>query len=139
MNLIAAVKLIRPVNVLITATTVWIAALLSESFNALNHLPVLLGSIASGLIAAFGNIHNHEPRRRRKILLHGREIRRLAGKLAEKGLTLVPLRLYFKRGRAKVELALGRGRKLHDKRESLKRDVMRREVERALHGGRDRE
>lgn len=58
MNLSGAFKLTRPVNVLITATTVWIAALLSESFSELNHLPVLLGSVAAGLIAAFGNIHN---------------------------------------------------------------------------------
>ncbi|MDP6560527.1 MAG: SsrA-binding protein SmpB [Candidatus Binatia bacterium] len=75
---------------------------------------------------------NHEPTRSRKLLLHKKEIRRLTGKVKERGLTLVPLRLYFKKGRAKVELALARGKKRYDKRESLKRKDMQREVERSL-------
>jgi SsrA-binding protein len=79
-----------------------------------------------------GTIHNHEPRRRRKILLKRREIRRLAGKVAERGLTLVPLRLYFRRGLAKVELALARGKKVHDKRETIRRREMEREMEREV-------
>jgi SsrA-binding protein len=62
----------------------------------------------------------HEPTRTRKLLLHGREIERLTGKVKERGYTLVPLRLYFKNGRAKVEVALARGKKLHDKRETIK-------------------
>ena len=78
----------------------------------------------------FGNIHNHEPLRKRKVLLHGREIKRLTGKIAEKGLSLIPLRIYFKRGRAKVELALGRGRKMYDKREAIKERETRRDMER---------
>ncbi len=74
-----------------------------------------------------GNRENHEPFRRRKLLLHRREIRRILPKLEEKGLTLVPLRLYFKDGRAKLELGLGRGKKLHDKRDAkAKQDVQRR-------------
>ncbi|MBM4129845.1 SsrA-binding protein SmpB [bacterium] len=74
-----------------------------------------------------GNRENHEPFRRRKLLLHRREIRRIVPKLEEKGLTLVPLRLYFRDGRAKLELGLGRGKKLHDKREAkAKQDVQRR-------------
>jgi len=74
-----------------------------------------------------GNRENHEPFRPRKLLLHRREIRKLVPKLEEKGLTLVPLRLYFRDGRAKVELGLGRGKKLHDKREAkAKQDVQRR-------------
>ncbi len=74
-----------------------------------------------------GNRENHEPFRRRKLLLHRREIRRILPKLEEKGLTLVPLRLYFKEGRAKLELGLGRGKKLHDKRDAkAKQDVQRR-------------
>ncbi len=80
-----------------------------------------------------------DPLRRRKLLVHRRELHRLAVKTAERGFTLVPLDLHFTRGRAKVTLGLARGKKLHDKRESLKKDVMRREVERALHGSRERE
>jgi len=75
---------------------------------------------------------NHEPTRTRKLLLHGREIRRLTGKVKERGLTLIPLKLYFKNGRAKVELALARGKKIYDKRETLRRKAMQREVERSL-------
>jgi SsrA-binding protein len=75
---------------------------------------------------------NHEPTRTRKLLLHRHQIRRLGGKLAERGLTLVPLRLYFKGGRAKVELGLARGKKLFDKRESLRRKAAEREIERSL-------
>ena len=78
------------------------------------------------------NQFNHEPTRTRKLLLHGREIERLTGKTKERGLTLVPLRLYFKNGRAKVELALARGKKLYDKRETLRQKVAQREVERSL-------
>ena len=85
------------------------------------------------------NIDLPDPLRRRKLLVHRRELHRLAVKTAERGLTLVPLDLHFTRGRAKVSLGLARGKKLHDKRDSLKKDVMRREVERALHGGRERE
>ncbi len=79
-----------------------------------------------------GNIHNHEPLRERKLLLHKREIRRLIGKSKEQGLTLVPLRLYFKNGKAKVELAVAKGKKLYDKREALARKDEARKIERAL-------
>ena len=78
------------------------------------------------------NQFNHEPTRPRKLLLHQREIERLTGKTKEKGLTLIPLRLYFKNGRAKVELGVARGKKLYDKRETLKRKMAEREVERSL-------
>ena len=81
---------------------------------------------------ALGSIHNPEPKRRRKLLLGKREIRRLAGKTAEKGLTLVPLRIYFRRGLAKVELALARGKKTHDKRETIRRREAKREMEREM-------
>lgn len=74
----------------------------------------------------------HEPTRARKLLLHRQEIARLQGKVKERGLTLIPLRLYFKNGRAKVELALARGKKQHDKRESIKEREMRREIDRAM-------
>jgi SsrA-binding protein len=72
----------------------------------------------------------HEPRRDRKLLLHHREIARLIGKLQEKGLTLVPLRAYFKKGRAKVELGLGRGKRQYDKREAIKKREAQREMAR---------
>lgn len=78
------------------------------------------------------NQFNHEPDRTRKLLLHKQELRRLTGKVKERGLTLIPLRLYFKDGRAKVELGLARGKKLFDKRETLRRKVAQREVERSL-------
>ena len=75
---------------------------------------------------------NHDPERPRKLLLHRREIERLIGKTAEKGLTLVPTRMYFKGKRAKVEIALARGKDLYDKRRSLKEKDMKREVQREL-------
>jgi SsrA-binding protein len=73
----------------------------------------------------------HEPTRRRKLLLHAREIERLIGKTKESGLTLIPLRLYFKHGRAKVEIGLARGKKLYDKRATIKERESQREMERA--------
>jgi SsrA-binding protein len=78
------------------------------------------------------NQFNHDPTRARKLLLHQREIERLTGKTKERGFTLIPLRLYFKNGKAKVELGLARGKKLYDKRETLRRKVAEREVERAI-------
>ena len=81
---------------------------------------------------AGANQFNHEPTRTRKLLLHAREIERLTGKTKERGLTLIPLKLYFKGGRAKVELGLARGKKLYDKRETLRRKIAQREVERSL-------
>jgi len=75
---------------------------------------------------------NHDPERPRKLLLHRTEIERLIGKTAERGLTLVPTRMYFKGPNAKVELALARGKDLYDKRRSLKERDQRREIERAL-------
>jgi SsrA-binding protein len=75
---------------------------------------------------------NHDPDRPRKLLLHRGEIERLIGKTAERGLTLVPTRVYFSGPRAKVELALARGKEMHDKRRSIKERETRREIERAL-------
>ncbi len=72
----------------------------------------------------------HEPRRDRKLLLHARELKRLVGTLQEKGLALLPLRLYFKRGKVKAELGLGRGKKQYDKRETIKEREAKREAER---------
>ena len=74
----------------------------------------------------------HDPVRNRKLLLHRRELDRLGGKVRERGLTLVPLRLYWSKGRAKIELGLGVGRKLHDKRVAIRERMEKREVDRAL-------
>lgn len=80
----------------------------------------------------FGNVHNHDPVRPRRLLLHRREIHRLFGQTAVKGQTLVPLRLYLKRGRVKMELGLCRGKQRTDKREDIKRRTAQREAERAI-------
>lgn len=72
---------------------------------------------------------NHKPKRQRKLLLHRREITKFAGMAFEKGLALVPLKMYFKEGRVKVLMGIGRGRKLHDKRQKLKADSARRDIE----------
>ncbi len=79
-----------------------------------------------------GNRYNHDPLRTRKLLLNRREIERLVGAVEQKGLTLVPLELYFSRGVAKVTLALGRGKKYHDRREDLKKRDAEREMARAM-------
>ncbi len=79
-----------------------------------------------------GNIHNHDPDRDRKLLLHRKEIDSLLGKVRERGLTLVPTRLYWKNGRAKVELAIARGKEQRDKRRDLAKRDAERQIERAL-------
>jgi SsrA-binding protein len=81
-----------------------------------------------------GTWNNHEPRRPRKLLLHRQEIHRLIGKTKEGGVTLVPLSLYFSDGRAKVEIALARGKKLHDKRQALAERQAGRDMQRAVAG-----
>jgi SsrA-binding protein len=81
---------------------------------------------------AQGNRENHEPTRERKLLVRRIELDRLASRVAEKGLTLVPLRIYFKDGRAKIEIALARGKEGRDKRDSLAERDTRREIEREL-------
>ena len=78
------------------------------------------------------NQFNHEPTRTRKLLLNAREIDRLTGKTKERGLTVIALKVYFKNGRAKVEIGLGRGKKLYDKRDTLKRKNAERDIERSL-------
>ena len=84
-------------------------------------------------IAPYGPAsEGHEPERPSKLLLHRREIERLIGKTAEKGLTLVPTRLYFNGSRAKVELAVAKGKEMHDKRRSIKDREQKREMERAI-------
>ncbi len=81
------------------------------------------------------NRFNHEPRRPRKLLLHRREIKKIAGKAYQKGLTLVPLKMYFKGGRAKLLLGICRGKKMYDKREALKKADTQRDLARAMRRG----
>ena len=81
---------------------------------------------------AMGNRMNHKPKRPRKLLLHRQEIRKFAAKAEQRGFTLVPLRMYFKEGRAKVEVAVAAGKKLYDKRESAKKAAAQRDIQRAL-------
>ncbi|MDY6900333.1 MAG: SsrA-binding protein SmpB [Cyanobacteriota bacterium] len=79
-----------------------------------------------------GKFFNHEPRRSRKLLLHRDEIRKLIGKTEQQGLTLVPLKMYLKGGWVKISIALGKGKKVHDKRETIKKRQDQREMRRAL-------
>ncbi|MGD9762882.1 MAG: SsrA-binding protein SmpB [Candidatus Binatia bacterium] len=104
---------------------------LSDSYGRVEHGEVWLQNAhisPYGPASQFG----HDPLRSRKLLLHRGEIERLQGKVKERGLTLVPLRLYFKNGRAKVELALARGKKHHDKREAIRDREVRRDIDRVL-------
>jgi SsrA-binding protein len=104
---------------------------LTDSYARINNGEVvLINAHISHYPAA--SMLNHEPTRTRKLLMHKREIDRLTGKVKERGLTLIPLKLYFKEGRAKVELGLARGKKTYDKRESIKERVVRREMERSM-------
>jgi SsrA-binding protein len=81
---------------------------------------------------SMGNRLNHKPKRPRKLLVHRREIGKFAGRASQRGYTLVPLRMYFKNGRAKVEVAVARGKQLHDKREDKKKSEAKREIQRAM-------
>ena len=81
---------------------------------------------------SMGNRLNHKPKRSRKLLVHRRELAKFAGKASQRGFTLVPLAVYFRDGRAKVEIAVARGKQLHDKREALKKSDARREIDRAM-------
>jgi SsrA-binding protein len=81
---------------------------------------------------SMGNRMNHKPKRPRKLLLHRREIGKFAGKASQRGFTLVPLKMYFKDGRAKVELAVCRGKQMHDKRQDQKKADAQKEIRRAL-------
>ena len=77
-----------------------------------------------------GNIFNREPLRKRRLLLHKKEIMKLAGQVQAKGYTIMPLQVYFKNGRGKIEIGLARGKKLYDKRDDLRKKAMKRETER---------
>lgn len=79
-----------------------------------------------------GNIYNHEPERKRKLLMHKHEIRKLGAQVAEKGLTLIPLSVYFSKGRAKVKVGLCKGKQTHDKRDNIRDREAKREIDRAM-------
>jgi SsrA-binding protein len=110
---------------------------LSDSYARIRHGEVWLVNLQISPYVQAGR-ENPEPKRERKLLLHKVEIERLAGRVAEKGLTLVPLRIYFRDGRAKVELALARGKRVWDRRETIRRREDERAVRRVLRRGRGR-
>ncbi|MCG9885421.1 MAG: SsrA-binding protein SmpB [Cyanobacteria bacterium] len=103
-----------------------------EGFVLIRDGEALLHNVHISPHSTTGNYFNHEPRRTRRLLLHKKEIQRLLGQVEQKGLTLVPLRLYLKNGWVKALIALARGKKLHDKREDLKRKQSDREIARAM-------
>lgn len=105
---------------------------LTDCFALIRNGEVWLNNVHISPFAQ-GNINNADPDRRRKLLLHKKQIRYLSEKVSEKGLALVPLKMYFKEnGLVKVELALARGKKLYDKRASMKERDVKREIDRAL-------
>lgn len=105
---------------------------LRDGFALVRNGEVWLHNVHISPYQSSGSYFNHDPLRTRKLLMHRDEIRKLLGKIEQKGLTLVPLKLYLKRGWVKISLGLGRGKKLHDKRESLKRKQDQREMSRAM-------
>jgi len=105
---------------------------LKDGFASIRDEEVWLYNVHISPHDTASQVFNHDPRRIRKLLMHKDEIRRLIGKVEQKGLTLIPLRLYMKRGRVKVAIALARGKKVYDKREDLKKKQDKREMERAL-------
>jgi len=104
---------------------------LRDSYARVKDGEFFLHGIHIGAYAPAGQF-SHKETRPRKLLLHRREINRLWGRVRERGYSIVPLQIYFKDGRAKVEIALAKGKQLHDKREAIARKTMRREIERAL-------
>ena len=108
-------------------------ASLEESYAGVEHDEVwLFGCDIPEYLQA--NRMNHKPKRPRKLLLHRAEIAKLKAKSSERGLTIVPLRIYFKDGMAKVEICIAKGRKLYDKREALKKQDAKRDIDRAVRG-----
>jgi SsrA-binding protein len=106
-------------------------ASLNDSFGIVREGEIFLVNMHIAPYSHGGN-YNHEPMRTRKLLMHRREIRRLIGSIERKGLTLVPLDLYFREGKAKVRIALGRGKQAHDKRADLKKRDADREIARVF-------
>lgn len=107
---------------------------LRDGFASIRNGQVWLENVHISPHSSTNRAFNHEAKRVRRLLLHREEIRKLIGKVEQKGLTLVPLKLYLKGGWVKVSIALAKGKKLHDKRESLKRKQAKRDIDRALKG-----
>ena len=105
---------------------------MGDGFGQIRNGEAWLHNVHISPYQASGEYFNHDPRRIRKLLLHKKEITKLIGKLEEKGLTLVPLKMYFKRGIVKVLLGIGKGKKLHDKRETVKQRQDQRDMQRAM-------
>lgn len=105
---------------------------LRDGFALVRNGEVFLHNVHISPHKTASQVFNHDPTRTRKLLLHRQEIRKLIGKVEQQGLTLVPLKMYLKRGWVKVDLALVRGKKLHDKRDDLKRRQDQRDMERAI-------
>ncbi len=105
---------------------------LKEGFALIRNGEALLMNVHISPHHTTSQIFNHDPRRTRKLLLHKDEIRKLTGKVEQQGLTLVPLKMYLKRGWVKVDIALARGKKLHDKREDVRKRQDQRDMQRAL-------
>ena len=106
---------------------------LKDSFARIQRGEVWLENCHIGAYG-HGNRENHEPRRRRKLLLHRGQINKIVGKANQQGLTLVPLALYFKNGKAKVQLAVAKGKKSYDKREAKRKKIIEREIQAQLKG-----
>jgi SsrA-binding protein len=104
---------------------------LSDSFAKVENMEVFLYNFHISPYEC-GNVHNHNPLRPRKLLLHKQQIKRLWGQSSLKGFSLIPLRVYFRRGKVKVELGLAKGKKLYDRREDIKRKEADAEAERAM-------
>jgi SsrA-binding protein len=105
---------------------------LRDGFALLRNGEMFLMNVHVSPHSTASQLFNHEPRRTRKLLLHRKEIRKLKDQVEQQGLTLVPLKMYLKRGIVKVDMALVRGKKLHDKREDSKRRDDQREMQRAM-------
>lgn len=113
------------------------SASIKESFGLVRDGEVfLLNSYIAPYASA--NVFNHDTKRERKLLLNRREINKLIGKINMKGYTLIPLKIYFTKGKAKLELALAKGKKRHDKREDIKRKEAKRDMEKAIKVDRNR-
>lgn len=104
---------------------------LRDSYASIDNGEIFLSNCHIGHYEC-GNINNHDPLRKRKLLLHKKEISRLTGKTKEKGLSLIPLKIYFKNGIAKLELGVAKGKKLYDKRQAIKKKTADREMDRAM-------
>lgn len=105
---------------------------LRDGYASIRNGEVLLNNVHVSPHATASQFFNHDARRTRKLLLHRREIRKLIGRVEQDGLTLVPLKMYLKRGKVKIDLALVRGKKLHDKREDSRRRDDQRDIQRAM-------